>query len=406
VAATAQLPQVQLPPVSVPGVPAPGGVLPDATRGVSGRLRELTGARALRANQLFSEHRADLDRDTLGELVVRAEVMAIDITDQALARALQEKFRVLRTRELAELDMKVTVLGTPEGMSASRGLKRLRKLDPLGTYDYNHVYLDSGEVEPPVARANAGSSTPGQRANRAGLIDTGVDSTHEALAGSRLHRFGCNDVIVPSVHGTAVAALLVSTQSIGELYAADVYCDEPTGGSIEAVAAAFGWMARERVAVINVSLVGPRNALLERAVKTLVARGHLIVAAVGNDGPAAPPLYPAAIDGVVGVTAVDPQHHVLIEACRGKHVDFAALGLSRSAAAGTANAYGEVRGTSFAAPIVALLLSELAAPDPVRRQQLLDELAGQARDLGKPGRDNIYGMGEVSIPSAIFAAPK
>ena len=29
-------------------------------------------------------------------------------------------------------------------MNASRGLKRLRKLDPEGTYDYNHVYLDSG----------------------------------------------------------------------------------------------------------------------------------------------------------------------------------------------------------------------------------------------------------------------
>jgi hypothetical protein len=36
-----------------------------------------------------------------------------------------------------------------------------------------------------------------------------------------------------------------------------------------------------------VSLVGPRNKLMERVVKTLVSRGHLIVAAVGNDGPAA-----------------------------------------------------------------------------------------------------------------------
>jgi hypothetical protein len=101
---------------------------------------------------------------------------------------------------------------------------------------------------------------------------------------------------------------------------------------------------------------------------------------------------------VVGVTAVDANHHVLMEACRGKHVDFAALGLSQSAAAGTANGYGEVRGTSFAAPIVTLLLSELATPDPLRRQQLLDQLTGRAADLGKPGRDNIYGAGEVGPP--------
>ena len=403
--ASAQLPQVQLPPVSVPGVPAPGGVLPDATRTVGGRLRELTGARALRAQRLLAEHRTELDRDTRGDLVVRAEVIAIDISDEALAGALKARFLVLRTQELAELAVKVTVLQTPAGMSATRGLKRLRKLDPQGTYDYNHVYFDGGEQDPSIAAP--GNGAPASAAllpNRVGLIDSGVDTAHVALAGYRVQRFGCGGAAVPSVHGTAVAALLVSRQSIGELFAADVYCEEPTGGSIDAVAEAFGWMARERVAVINVSLVGPRNSLLERVVKTLVARGHIIVAAVGNDGPSAPPLYPAAFDGVVGVTAVDANHRVLIEACRGKHVDFAALGVDRSAAAGTTNGYGEVRGTSFAAPIVTALLSGLSTPDPLRRQQLLDEVGGLANDLGKPGRDNIYGLGEVG--SARQAAAK
>ena len=42
------------------------------------------------------------------------------------------------------------------------------------------------------------------------------------------------------------------------------------------------------------SLVGPRNALLERVVKSLVSRGYLIVAAVGNDGRGA-----TAVSGVV-----------------------------------------------------------------------------------------------------------
>ena len=394
--ASAQLPQVQLPPVALPGLPVPA--LPEAARGVSARLRELSGARALRADRLFSEHRSELDRDTSGDLVVRAEVVAIDITDGALARALEAKFVVRRTRELPDLGVKITVLQTPEGMSATRGLKRLRKLDPEGTYDYNHIYFDSGDegaaaILASAAVAAAADSAGG--ANRAGLIDGGVDTAHEALAGVRVHRFGCDGNAVPSMHGTAVAALLLSRHSIGELYAADVYCEDPTGGSIEAVAEAFGWMARERVGVINVSLVGPRNALLERAVKTLVARGHLIVAAVGNDGPSAKPLYPAAFDGVVGVTAVDADHRVLIEACRGKHVDFAALGIAHSAAVGSTNLYGEVRGTSFAAPVVTTLLSGLSEPDPVRRQRLLDELATHATDLGKPGADVIYGAGEV-----------
>ncbi len=394
--ASAQLPPVQvpLPPVSAPAVPLPG--LPDATRAVGGTLRELSGARALRAERLLRENRAALDRDPRGDLVVRAEVVAIDITDPALVLALKAQFRVRRTQELPDIGVKVTVLQTPEGMSASRGLKRLRKLDPEGAYDYNHVYLsggtDTAAASPrgaPESRAQAGNG-------RVGLIDSGVDAKHEAFERIRLHHHGCGDQRVPSPHGTAVAHLLVSRNAVGEVFAADVYCGEAAGGAVDAVSAAFGWMARERVAVINVSLVGPRNRLMERVVRTLVSRGHIIVAAVGNDGPAAPPLYPASYDGVVGVTAVDERHRVLIEACRGKQVDFAARGSELEAAAAAPDMYVPVRGTSFAAPIIAMMFAmDLPAPDPVRAQAVLAKWKGFANDLGKPGRDDVYGDGEL-----------
>jgi hypothetical protein len=400
-AARAQLPQVQVPQVQVPGV---GQVLPEASRTVTGSLRQLSGARALRAERLFNENRARLDRDPRGELVVRAEVVAIDITPPALEKALEANFRVLRAEELPDLGVKITILQTPEGMSAARGLKRLRKLDPEGSYDFNHVYLDSGEVllalAAPGARAAAGESPGAVAQGRVGLIDGGVDGSHQALRNLRLSRFGCQGAAVASAHGTAVASILVSRGTIGELFAADVYCGEAAGGAVDAVAAAFGWMAREKVAVINVSLVGPRNALLERVVGNLVARGHVIVAAVGNDGPAAPPLYPAAYEGVVGVTGVDGKHRVLVEACRGKQVDFAALGAEVSAAAKAPDLYAPVRGTSFAAPLVAALLADLRTPDAASRAASLEKLAAAAQDLGKPGRDDIYGAGELAAPGA------
>ena len=390
--ASAQLPRVQLPPVNVPGAPLP---LPDATRAVGGTLNELAGARALRIERLASTHRAELDRDPAGELVIRAEVVAIDITDAALSLVQKARFVVLRTQELADLGMKITVLQTPEGMSATRGLKRLRKLDPEGTYDYNHVYLDSGtEV--------AGNPKPAQKpqpiyvgTGRVGLIDGGVDPQHEVFTGIRIHHHGCDGQVVPSPHGTAVAHLLVSRNSIGEVFAADVYCGETFGGAVDTVSEAFGWMARERVAVVNVSLVGPRNKLMERVVKSLVSRGHIIVAAVGNDGPAAPPLFPASYDGVIGVTAVDAKHRVLIEACRGKQVDFAAKGVDDGVAAAAPDNYVEVRGTSFAAPIIAMMFADMASPDPVRAQAELAKWKGYANDLGKPGRDDVYGEGEL-----------
>ena len=55
--------------------------------------------------------------------------------------------------------------------------------------------------------------------------------------------------------------------------------------------------------VVTISLVGPRNAVLERAIGAAQRKGVVVVAAVGNDGPAAPPAYPASYDGVVAVTA-------------------------------------------------------------------------------------------------------
>ncbi|MEO8019460.1 MAG: S8 family serine peptidase [Pseudomonadota bacterium] len=397
--ASAQLPRVQAPTVSVPGIQVP--VVPETARGVTGRLRELSGARALRADRLLSQHRAELERDAGGDLVIRAEVIAIDITPEALVLALKARFQVRRTRELPDLAVKITVLQTPAGMSATRGLKRLRKLDPQGSYDYNHLYFDGGEVGASATVKPGVDAVPRfSGAGRVGLIDGGVDAQHEVFRGIKVHHSGCEDRVVPSPHGTAVAYLLISHNGVGEIFAADVYCGEATGGAMDAVSAAFGWMAHEQVAVINVSLVGPRNKLMERVVKTLVGRGHLIVAAVGNDGPAAPPLYPASYDGVIGVTAVDAKHQVLIEACRGKQVDFAAQGADVSAASNAPDVFVPVRGTSFASPIIAAMFAaDLETPDPARVQMAIAKWNGVANDLGKPGRDDTYGEGELAPPS-------
>jgi subtilisin family serine protease len=79
------------------------------------------------------------------------------------------------------------------------------------------------------------------------------------------------------------------------------------------------------------------------------------------------------------VTGVDPQGRVLPEAGHGAHVDFAAPG-SQMAAAGPAGGLVAVRGTSFAAPIVAGELAlRLTAPDPARARAAIDDLGRQAR---------------------------
>jgi subtilisin family serine protease len=238
---------------------------------------------------------------------------------------------------------------------------------------------------------------------RVGLVDGGVDRRHPALRHAAGGSFGCGGSAVPSEHGTAVASLLVGRDRgfegaavKAELFVADVYCDKPDGGSAEEVVRALAWMARERVAVVNVSLVGPQNRLLEQGVAALVKRGHLLVAAVGNDGPAAPPLFPASYAGVVGVTGVNASRRVLPEAAQGPQVMWSAPGADM-AVARSGGGYGVARGTSFAAPLVAgLLAAELRVPDVVAAAAAVEKLATGAVDLGAPGRDPVYGRGFIA----------
>jgi subtilisin family serine protease len=137
--------------------------------------------------------------------------------------------------------------------------------------------------------------------------------------------------------------------------------------------------------------------VLEQAVKAMLARGHVLVAAVGNDGPAAPPLYPASYAGVVGVTGVDPRQRVLPEAAQGPQVMFAAPGSELAVAGTDGRAYVTARGTSFAAPLVAgLLARQLREPSLAASQDALALLARDAVDLGAPGRDPVFGVGLVA----------
>ena len=145
---------------------------------------------------------------------------------------------------------------------------------------------------------------------------------------------------------------------------------------------ALAWLASKRPQVINISLVGPTNRAVERAIGAIRARGIDVVAAVGNDGPAAPPQYPASYRGVVAVTGVDARGRALPEAGKASHLDFAAPGADMAAAL-PGRGYARVRGTSFAAP---LATARLALSGSIQR------LAAEARPgRGRVGRGIVCG---------------
>lgn len=358
--------------------------------------------RRLRERALLREHRRWLEADPRGAPVVRSEVVAIAPDPAALARARAAGFFPIRESTLTPLDLRVVVLRAPDGMRVRTALKRLARIDPEGHYDYNHLYLGSGDnvagTSTHTARRPAAASGV-----RIGLVDGGVDAGHGLFSGATVTQWGCEGNHRPDGHGTAVASLLAGEGD--ELFAADIYCGRATGGAVTSLAEALAWLAGERVAVINLSLVGPPNRLLEILVQAMQQRGHVLVAAVGNDGPAARPLFPAAYPGVIGVTAVDAANRALPEAAQGDAVDFAAPGNGLWAAQ-PGQRRSQVRGTSFAAPLVArLAAAEATVPGPGTHEHVLQALAAKAQDLGRRGRDPRYGHGLLASETRTTWAP-
>ena len=415
-AAAAAHAQIRLPVLPLPTLPVQ--TLPQALGQIQGQTSDQLGAlRRIEVARLIRANRRVVDTDQNGDPIVRNEILGLSPTDAAVDGARAAGFTVDREQVIAPLNIRLAVFKAPQNLSTKQALRVLRDADPGGSYEYNHIYGGAGSLQgmPPAGDAPAAASAqnpPAQNSSapnspapsraRIGLLDTGVDATHPVFRDSAIHAWGCGDHTVPAAHGTAVASLLIGrgekfqgVQPGAELYAADVYCGLPTGGAVDALVAAFGWLVREGVPVINVSLVGPKNLMLQRVIGSLIAGGYIIVAAVGNDGPAAPPLYPASYADVVGVTAVDSHRHALIEAARGPQVMFAAPGADLAAADG-AHGYAAVRGTSFAAPFVAALLaSKIEKPDAGAAAAAVDALAKSAIDLGPPGRDLTYGFGLV-----------
>lgn len=367
---------------------------PDLLDGSSGTVSRQRLAEQLR------RHPRVLAREG-GAVVVRGEVLAISVSATTLQAAKKLGFRVTGQSETELLGLSLTVLQAPRGQTGEGALRQLRALDPTGAFDLNHLYAPAGETRG-LSPARAPAAILRTAGLQVGLIDQGVDARHASLRGVDIAQKAFAGRLSPGRHGLAIASLLIGDDGRfrgagrgDRLFVADVYGAGPTGGSALAVTQALGWMAKLGVPVINVSLVGPPNAAVGAAIAALVRRGHLVVAASGNDGPAAGPLYPAAYPGVVAVTGVDAGRRVLPEAGRGPYISYAARGSDMAAAA--PGGYVAVRGTSFAAPLVAAALAErLPRANPADARRALTALNRSAIDLGAPGPDPVYGYGLVA----------
>ncbi|MDL0432894.1 S8 family serine peptidase [Marinobacter sp. TBZ242] len=438
---TRLLPVILLCPLSAPAMALTGGSLPDsqATR-ISRQVEEKAGQLVERAMdrrlEKQAEAKANAIRERLAELPAALPIHTTAGQKAFNEVALDDGFRaverqwmvtgtasdidslrrpgitLLERRELSGLGMTVARFRvTPELDSRAALEKVLPEL--AERLDRNHVFEPQAAESPDAQEAGIPQwqslcSAPA----RVGMVDTSIATDHPVFRTARIvqERFLAmadvdGQLREPRDHGTAVASLMVG--SFGDqwparlpqatVFNASVFYDRDrslSGATLGHLLEGLNWLANQDLAVINISLTGPDNRLLATAVDSLREQGILLVAAVGNQGPAAGPLYPAAYPDVVGVTAVDASGELYRWANRGEQVMFAGPGVSVP----VADPDGGMRadsGTSLAAPVVTAAIACRLARQPA--DQVIRALVEEARDLGRRGRDNSFGHGLLDL---------
>jgi hypothetical protein len=349
------------------------------------------------------------------------EVVVTDLSPEALTLLQDEGFTLISEEDLASFGLRLTRLRVPTALGLDGARARVRALPGGEDADFNHFYrAGQGDEEPsedacvhencpalqlvawPSERLEACSvSVP------VGVIDTGVNAEHDILNGARLEVVRMADAgLDPSaaVHGTAVTSLLVGAEESrvpglipeAEVIAVDVFSavagDERA--DVPSLLRGLDLLRGRGVRVMNLSLAGPENGVLQVALDAMAGpEGTVIVAAAGNAGPEAPPAWPAAHPAVLAVTAVDARGRVYRGAQRGAHIDLAAPGVGLLAATSIRGARGKT-GTSYAVPFVtaaaAVMLSQNPALSP---DEVAAGLKARARDLGAEGADEVFGAG-------------
>jgi hypothetical protein len=244
------------------------------------------------------------------------------------------------------------------------------------------------------------------------VIDSAVDVRHPELAGAIAESFDAlGSKEGPHVHGTGVAGAIVAhARLIGSAPAARIlairaFATAPNGAESTTFVVLKGldYAAAHGARIVNMSFSGPKDPLIERGIAATAAKGILMVAASGNAGPKSPPLYPAANASVIAVSATDAQDKLFAASNRGGYIAVAAPGVDIFLPAPDEK-YQMTSGTSFSAAYVSGLAALMLERNPALKPDEVRAILMQtARDLGTPGRDDLFGAGEADAFAAVSA---
>ncbi|MHA7962745.1 S8 family peptidase [Paenibacillus sp. CAU 1782] len=249
------------------------------------------------------------------------------------------------------------------------------------------------------------------------VLDTGVQSSHPDLKGRLLD--GTNIVNTGKTpdddvgHGTHVAGIIGAAVNNGEGVAGVSWfnkimpikvLDSSGAGSTYSVAQGIIWAVDHGAKVINMSLGNYAKAdFLHDAIKYAYERDVVLIAASGNDNTDRPG-YPAAYPEVFAVAATASNDQKASFSNYGDYIDVAAPGDS-IASTYPGSQYAALSGTSMASPHVAALAGLIRSINPeLSNEEVMEIMRVSARDLGKAGKDNYFGHGEIDVDKALQAA--
>ena len=346
-----------------------------------------------------------------------------------------------QTIDAAERRFGLTPVGSQQLVSTGGTLYRFRIADgrqvadvvrsleaeKIGTAQPNYVYRAQQDVRSTALLANGDPTQYAATKLRLGeahrlaigknvlvaMIDTQIDATHPELAGTLAGQLDAADKVdKPDAHGTGMTGAIVAHRKLlgvapgVRILAVHVFSPDQKNGlqaTTQHILAGIDWSIAKGARIINMSFAGPYDPMLQLALKKARDKGIVLIAAAGNMGPKSPPLFPAADENVIAVTATDDDDHLFSQANQGPHIALAAPGVDVLEPAPNAT-YQLTTGTSVAAAqvtgVAALVIERKPEIDVAALEQIL---FSTAKNLGPKGRDSQFGFGLVDPYRALDA---
>ena len=263
-----------------------------------------------------------------------------------------------------------------------------------------------------------------------GLVDSGVDLTHEDLVdtisineeeipGDGIDNDGNghiddvngwdfgdddDDPVDEYGHGTQLCGVIAASQNNGlgvsgiapESKILPLKISEGGTPIDSAVAEAIIYASDYGAKIINLSLkFGDEPQVITDAVAYAIGKGVLLVGAAGQyEGEVVN--FPAKLEDVIAVSATNDTDTLWFRSNFGSEIELSAPG-DNIYTTKMGGGYDDGRGTSLATAIVSAVVALITANHPeFTREQIKEHLINSADDLGDPGKDIYFGYGRVN----------